>query len=201
MDSIHSMRQSPFDTPCPTATIPVHEEFHCQTVSSSDNSLSASDILLWLLQLPLHSRYRKQLQATGILIGRVSWRSAEKIVDRQNGTKFNIHSSMISIHLPIIQRAFALQGQRSMGSWSHTFRMTNIVPDNSEIFRLCATAENDFEIRSRFDMGLASPFDQTTSGVTLLHAAAAGYRCRTYQFLHDLGVEYSLCEHPKYGKL
>jgi hypothetical protein len=34
-----------------------------------------------------------------------------------------------------------------------------------------------------------------------LQAAAAGYRYDIYKLLRDCGVEYSLCEHPKYGEL
>ena len=34
-----------------------------------------------------------------------------------------------------------------------------------------------------------------------LQVAAASYRYDMYQLLRDYGVEYSLCEHPEYGKL
>lgn len=54
--------------------------------------------------------------------------------------------------------------------WTHTFRITCIVPDNSPIFRLVAT-EDESAIRRLFDDGLASPFDQTALGVTLLHVS------------------------------
>ena len=54
--------------------------------------------------------------------------------------------------------------------WTHTFRVTRIFPDNSPIFRIVAT-DDEFAIRSLFDDGLASPFDQTALGVTLLHVS------------------------------
>ncbi|KAF8862548.1 hypothetical protein BDZ45DRAFT_190045 [Acephala macrosclerotiorum] len=78
--------------------------------------------------------------------------------------------------------------------------MTRIVSDIAPIFRTCATKDETI-IRQAFDAGIASPFDQTASGITLLHVAAASYRYDIYKLLQDCGVEYSLCEHPKYGKL
>lgn len=151
---------------------PIDEDSRCRTRCSIEHHLSASDILLWLLQLPLNSPFRKHLQATGNLIGRVSWRSSEQVTDYLNTPNSHKRTSMISIHLPILQRSFTLQSQRAMGLWTHTLRITRIVPDSSAIFRICATAEDESEIRRLFDEGHASPFDQTAWGVTLLHVGS-----------------------------
>jgi hypothetical protein len=143
---------------------------HYRTVSLKGHQLSASDILLWLLQLPPDSPHRRYLQTTGVLMGRLSWRSSKQVADRPKGTKSLARSLFISIHLPILRRTFTLKSQRAMGMWTHTFRITRIVPDNSPIFRLCATGDEP-AIRGLFNEGLASPFDQTSWGVKLLHVS------------------------------
>lgn len=180
MQASQSSTLAPSTAPTRPAIKPIDEGFHCRTIRSTGHQLSASDILLWLLQLPLNSPFRKHLQATGNLIGRVSWHSSEQVTDYLNGPKSYKRTSIISIHLPMLQKSFTLQSQRAMGLWTHTLRVTRIVPDNSVIFRICATAENESEIRRLFDEGHASPFDQTTWGVTLLHVGSrlfVVYRC------------------------
>jgi hypothetical protein len=103
-------------------------------------------------------------------MGRVSWQSSKQLVDDPDSKRSLTTSLMISIHLPIVRRALTLRSQRAIGMWTHTFRITCIVPDNSPIFRLVAT-EDESAIRRLFDAGLASPFDQTALGVTLLHVS------------------------------
>jgi hypothetical protein len=140
---------------------------HDKTISSAGRQLCASDVLLWLLQLPPNSPYRKYLQKTGRIIGRISWRSSKK----QSWDAATLKTSrVISIHLPILQRSFSIGSQRALGQWTHTFRVTRIVPDSASIFKLCATT-NLTTIGQVFDAGLASPFDQTTCGITLLHVS------------------------------
>lgn len=152
---------------------PHHQEYreprrkHEETISSSGYHLYASDILLWLLQLPPHSPYRRYLQKTGQLIGRISWRSSK--MQSRDLASFKT-SRVISIHLPILQRTYSIQSQWALGQWAHMLRVTRIVPDTAPIFRLCATKDLTI-IRQVFDAGLASPFDQTTSGITLLHVS------------------------------
>jgi hypothetical protein len=103
-------------------------------------------------------------------MGRVSWQSSKQLVDDPESKRSLTTSLMISIHLPIVRRVLTLRSQRAIGMWTHTFRITRIVPDNSPIFRLVAT-EDESAIRRLFDDGLASPFDQTALGVTLLHVS------------------------------
>lgn len=134
---------------------------------STGHRLSVSDILLWLLQLPLNSPYRKYLQNTGNLIGRVSWRSSEKL-DQAWDADGSQKSTLISIQLPIVHRCFTVQSQRAMGQWTHTFRVTRIVSEKCSHIQLCATNDEQV-IRELFNSGMASPFDQTSPGITLLH--------------------------------
>lgn len=138
-----------------------------KTIGTKGHQLCASDVLLWLLKLPLHSPYRQHLQKTGRIMGRISWRSSTQ----QSWDAATLKCSrVITIHLPILRRSFTIQSQWALGQWTHTFRMTRIVPDTASIFRLCAT-KDDTIIRQIFDAGLASPFDQTKSGITLLHVS------------------------------
>jgi hypothetical protein len=138
-----------------------------KTISSAGRQLCASDVLLWLLQLPPNSPYRQYLQKTGKIIGKISWRSSKQ----QSWDAATLKTSrIISIHLPILQRSFSIQSKWALGQWTHTVRITRIVPDSASIFRLCATKDPTI-IRQVFDAGLASPFDQTTSGITLLHVS------------------------------
>jgi hypothetical protein len=170
--AMQSINQSPHVVLQNPALQPAAKGFHshCQTVRSIGHQLSASDVLLWLLQLPINSHYRTYLQTTGILMGRVSWQSSKQLVDDPESKRSLTTSLMISIHLPIVRRALTLRSQRAIGMWTHTFQITRIVPDNSPIFRLVAT-EDESAIRRLFDAGLASPFDQTALGVTLLHVS------------------------------
>jgi hypothetical protein len=138
-----------------------------RTISTTSHQLCASDVLLWLLQLPPNSPYRQYLQKTGKIIGKISWRSSKQ----QSWDAATLKTSrIISIHLPILQRSFSIQSKWALGQWTHTVRITRIVPDSASIFRLCATKDPTI-IRQVFDAGLASPFDQTTSGITLLHVS------------------------------
>jgi hypothetical protein len=140
---------------------------HDKIISSAGRQLCASDVLLWLLQLPPDSSYRKLLQKTGRIIGRISWRSSQQ----QSWDAATLKTTrVISIHLPILQRSFSVASQWALGQWTHTFRVTRIVPDTASIFKLCATA-NLTTIRQVFNAGKASPFDQTPCGITLLHVS------------------------------
>jgi hypothetical protein len=140
---------------------------HDKAISSAGRQLCASDVLLWLLQLPPNSPYRQYLQKTGQMIGSISWRSSKQ----QSWDAATLKSSrVISIHLPILQRSFSIQSQWALGQWTRTLRVTRIVPDTAAIFRLCATKDSII-IRQVFDAGLASPFDQTICGITLLHVS------------------------------
>lgn len=140
---------------------------HYRTINVTGHQSSASDVLLWLLQLPPQSSYRRYIQKTGRIIGQISWRASKQ---RSWDAATLKRSQVVTIHLPIPRRLFTVQSQWALGQWTHTFRVTRIVPDNSSIFRLCATGDETI-IRQVFDAGLASPFDQTTSGITLLHVS------------------------------
>jgi hypothetical protein len=165
--------QSPQSTPAPP---PPLQRGHFQqntkgdaegyrTINTTGHQLSASDVLLWLLQLPPSSPYKRYLQKTGRIIGRISWRTSKQ----QSWDTTTLKSShVITIHLPILGRSFTFQSQWALGQWTHTYRVTRIVPDAAHVFRLCATKDTRI-IRQVFDAGLASPFDQTKSGITLLH--------------------------------
>jgi hypothetical protein len=147
-----------------------------KTISRTGHQLCVSDVLLWLLQLPSYSPYRQYLQKTGRIIGRISWRSSK----HQSWDAATLKNArVISIHLPILQRSFSIQSQWVLGQWTHKFRVTRIVPDNASIFRLCATKDPAI-IRQVFDAGLASPFDQTSSGITLLHVSRMNGRLLLY---------------------
>lgn len=140
---------------------------HDRIISTTSHDLCASDVLLWLLQLPHDSPYRRSLQRTGEILGRMTWRISKK----QSWDSPNVQCSMvITIHLPVFQRSFTVQSQWALGQWTHMFRMTRIVPDTASIFSMCATMDMS-DIQQAFDAGLASPFDQTASGITLLHAS------------------------------
>ena len=151
---------------------------HDKTISTTGYELCASDVLLWLLQLPPHSPYRQYLQKTGRIIGRISWRSSTQ----QSWDATTLKSSrVITIHLPILRRSFTVQSQWALGQWTHTFRVTRIVPDTASIFRLCATKDETI-IRQVFGAGLASPFDQTKSGITLLHVSGIHSTFQLYTY-------------------
>lgn len=143
---------------------------------SKSRHIDGSDILLWLLQLPSDSPYRQTLAQYGQLVGRIGWQSSTRIVDdhHDKGELSDCGrleaSSIISIELPIIRRALTMRSQKSFGQWTHSFRVSRIVPDDSPIFKVCAT-EDEKVVRKLFDSGMASPFDQTASGVTLLHVS------------------------------
>jgi hypothetical protein len=147
---------------------------HFKIIYSQSRCITGSDILLWLLKLPSDSPCRKILAQYGQLIGRITWQSSTKVLNDHHdhgclsdcGSLEN--SVMISIELPIVRRAFNMRSQKHLGQWTHSFRVSRIVPDDAPIFKVCAT-KGEATVRKLFDSGLASPFDQTASGVTLLH--------------------------------
>lgn len=147
-----------------------------EIICSKSRRITGSDILLWLLRLPPDSPYRKSLVQCGRLVGRIGWQSSTRIVNNHCGhgdisDYCSLESSSIfSIEVPIIHRAFTMRSQKSLGQWTHSFRVSRIVPDDSPIFKICATKDEKF-VWKLFDSGLASPFDQTASGVTLLHVS------------------------------
>jgi hypothetical protein len=139
---------------------------------SKTSRITGSDVLLWLIKLPPDSPYRKSLAQYGRLVGRIAWQSSTRLVDSSGGADQLLEDSVvISIELPIVRRAFTMRSQKIFGQWTHSFRISRIVPDDAPIFKLCATKDTE-TIRKLFDSGVASPFDQTASGVTLLHVRA-----------------------------
>jgi hypothetical protein len=147
-----------------------------ELLCSKSRRITGSDILLWLLKLPLDSPYRITLAQCGQLVGRIAWQSSTRIV-RDHGDLAcfgNLEDSLIvSIELPIVRRTFTLRSQKILGQWTYSFRVSRIVPDDSPIFKICAT-KDEATIRKLFDSGAASPFDHTASGVTLLHVRTSG---------------------------
>ena len=174
------------DTPPPFKKVdadPVVGESHVHRAAiSTHRQISLSDILLWLLQLPIDSPHRESIKRTGNLVGRISWRfsSSATVLQHTWSTKSVKSSMTISIHLPIVRRAFTLECEKALGQWTHTFRMIRIVPDNSPVFKLCAT-EDQSGVLTLFESGQASPFDQTTSGITLLHVSKSPLLTIRYQ--------------------
>jgi hypothetical protein len=140
-----------------------------EIVCSKSSRITGSDVLLWLIKLPPDSPYRKTLVQCGRLVGRIAWQSSTRLVNNSDDADQTLEDSMIiSIELPIVRRAFTMRSQKFFGQWTHSFRVSRIVPDDAPIFKLCATKDTA-TIRKLFDAGVASPFDQTASGVTLLH--------------------------------
>lgn len=167
------MRFSTESIPTPGILDPepiTRESFIPRKVVSTHRQISVSDILLWLLQLPFDSPHREYLRNTGNLVGRISWRVSSTVVQESWKANAVKQSTAISIHLPIVQRAFTLECQKALGRWTFTFRISRIVPDDSPIFRICATEDHSSVLRL-FESGQASPFDQTASGITLLHVS------------------------------
>jgi hypothetical protein len=150
------------------------QEKHSKIVYSKSRRIAGSDILLWLLKLPSDSPCRKVLAQYGRLIGSITWQSSTKVLDDHHDHRYLSgcgsleNSVMISIEIPIVRRAFKMRSQKYLGQWTHSFRVSRIVPDDAPIFKVCAT-KDEATVRKLFDSGLASPFDQTASGVTLLH--------------------------------
>ncbi len=148
-----------------------------ETVCSTNTRVGGSNILLWLLQLPPNSPYRRHLQKYGRLVGTITWHTSTQVIDNTSSSDRDSRcfvaieeTMMISIELPIIRRAFALRSQKCFGQWKHCFLVSRIVPDNAPIFKFCATKDERF-LRMLFDTGVASPFDQTASSITLLHVS------------------------------
>jgi hypothetical protein len=175
MDVASSTSQLPATPPhLPLIRPPSYEEQKGQNESSDilwskSNRIAASDILLWLLKLPQDSPYRKSLGEYGRLVGTVSWQSSGSLVNSSGGSeRFLKNSVIISIEIPIVRRAFTMRSQQHFGQWTHSFRVSRILPDDSPIFKICATKDTT-AVRKLFESGMASPFDQTASGITLLH--------------------------------
>ena len=150
------------------------QEKSSKIIYSKSRRITGSDILLWLLKLPSGSPYRKILAQYGQLVGRIAWQSSTRVLNGHHDHGYLSdcggleNSLMISIELPMVHRAFKMRSQKLLGQWTHSFRVSRIVSDNAPIFKICAT-KDEVTVRKLFDSGLASPFDQTASGVTLLH--------------------------------
>ena len=180
-----------------------------QIIHQTNNRICGSEVLLWLLQLPPHSPYRQRLQKIGRLIGRMAWRSSKHLTETPSGVEALEESMLISIDLPLVSRKYTLYSSRALGQWTHTFRTLRIIPDNSPVFKWCAT-DDEVVLRRLFESGAASPLDQTASGITLLHVsfvdalrcpanhlvkvAAANFRSKTFKLLKDCGIQYTYCD-------
>lgn len=57
---------------------------------------------------------------------------------------------------------------RNFSTWNFTIQVNNVLPSNSEIFRLCQQGKVE-EIQKLFTNRLASPFDCNRYGEGLLH--------------------------------
>jgi hypothetical protein len=175
MDIASSAQQTSTIVPDPVSNQPPpyrelkRQKRSSEILCSRSNRIAVSDILLWLLKLPKDSPYRQSLAQYGRLVGRIAWQSSTRLVNNSGGHDQTLQDSMIiSIELPIVRRAFTMRSQRLFGQWTHSFRLSRIVPDDAPIFKICATKDSPI-VRKLFDSGVASPFDQTASGVTLLH--------------------------------
>lgn len=85
----------------------------------------------------------------------------------------------IILILPYLRRGLAISTSSINGLWSHTLKFASVVPSDSLVFELCRDGDLE-EMKRLFRKGLASPFDTTRKGWTLLHVSA-DYMCTRYK--------------------
>jgi hypothetical protein len=99
------------------------------------------------------------------------------VVRMKKGPKMNhprpsFEEDQIRSHLALwfINRGITITTTRELGALQATLRPCHFVSCDSQIFRACASG-NDDAIRRLIDTGQASPFDTTYSGLTPLHVS------------------------------
>lgn len=78
------------------------------------------------------------------------------------------YQKTIIFSLPFWRRGLAISTSSKYGFWTRTLRISPVIPQDSLIFDLCETGDVQM-IQKLFRKGLASPFDITEGGHTLLH--------------------------------
>lgn len=105
-------------------------------------------------------------------------RSSHNGMDDPDDEPIECQKTIILI-LPYLRRGFAISTSLINGLWSNTLRFASVVPSDSLVFELCRDGDLE-EMNRLFRKGLASPFDTTRQGWTLLHVSV-DYMCTRYK--------------------
>ncbi|KAI0843876.1 hypothetical protein F5Y00DRAFT_267139 [Daldinia vernicosa] len=79
-------------------------------------------------------------------------------------------------------RSWELHSIRANGAWQWNLRSYRCIPWDSEIFSLVQSGSPQ-DIQRLFDVGLASPYDYSSNGWTLLHSALLGQNVEAVEYL------------------
>ncbi|KAI0400818.1 hypothetical protein F4802DRAFT_601709 [Xylaria palmicola] len=98
-------------------------------------------------------------------------------------TKSSI-SSKITLRVPrwISSKVWEMCYTRALGDWTFQLRSYSTRPSDSPVFQV-ARSGSPTSLRKLFDTGLASPYDRTIDGETLVHEAVRGLNVSTTRYL------------------
>jgi hypothetical protein len=94
--------------------------------------------------------------------------ASEKHNQESRGHKINRGRFRFRTPLVFFDKLWTFDIFQSFSTWNFTIQVNNVLPSNSEIFRLCRQGKVE-EIQKLFTNRLASPFDCNCYGEGLLH--------------------------------
>lgn len=115
--------------------------------------------------------------------GAVEYRKVKQLQQREGGfgdsskDRDDYHEISVTVQLPLWLSGsrYQLRSKRAYGGWDYTIRSYTIVPYESPIFDLCYNGDLN-AVQQLFHDGLASPFDISINGTTLLHVSLLKWR-------------------------
>ncbi|KAI0481799.1 hypothetical protein F4859DRAFT_529542 [Xylaria cf. heliscus] len=107
-------------------------------------------------------------------------------------------SCSITLQVPrwISWKVWEICCTRAVGNWTFSLRSYSTRPSDSQVFQV-ARHGSPASLRQLFDTGLASPYDRTVDGETLIHEAARGLNIDTTRYL--MGTCWNSLEADNYG--
>ncbi|KAI2620421.1 hypothetical protein GGR54DRAFT_601038 [Hypoxylon sp. NC1633] len=97
------------------------------------------------------------------------------------------HKIVFQVPKWLSRRSWELHSVKAYGAWQWYMRSYSVMPQDSRAMRI-AKEGSPIEMRQLFDEGLASPYDRSRNGDTLLHNAAYGGNFEMIQYLMSVGI-------------
>ncbi|PTB65979.1 hypothetical protein BBK36DRAFT_1203298 [Trichoderma citrinoviride] len=142
---------------------------------------------------------RKAHDSLGALVAdmRTQLQAKKSVRRKYAAVKILLNKTVLARLEQSLSRLYELISEPAIAGWTYTYRVYNVIPDNSEIIARVKMGDV-VGVRQMFSSRKASPFDKSQGGESLLHYAASNRRYEICQLLLKLGLQPLLDSRGRY---
>ncbi|KAI9376520.1 hypothetical protein BJX61DRAFT_538758 [Aspergillus egyptiacus] len=139
--------------------------------TATRNKLGALKLVLKRDILSSHRQSLESIKSTLVLLQQVHF--CQQIARKGRNNRKAPFQRQFRFRTPLlfVDKLWTISTTPAYSGWNFTFRVNNVVPQDSPVFQHCQEGKVQ-EVQRLFSAGLASPFDCDPNGKSLLHIAA-----------------------------